>query len=158
MRVRPYRTVANVIDGVVITFEDTTASVAVQLELQKAKRALQRAEERWRLINGLTGEGVYEIAESDEIVFANTACAEMFGYAVEEFIGKHWSDVVPPDEMEAAGDVNERLGAGNTVEGDRLCVHRDGHTIRIHYRAGPIFREGETTGIIGTVRMTAGPE
>jgi len=52
MRVRPYRTVNNVIDGVVITFEDITAlkqteaalnTLNAKLEQRERERVLQKA-------------------------------------------------------------------------------------------------------------------
>jgi two-component system CheB/CheR fusion protein len=46
MRIRPYRTVNNVIDGVVITFEDITALKETQAALKKLNAKLEQRKRR----------------------------------------------------------------------------------------------------------------
>ena len=144
MRILPYRTVNNVIDGVVITLEDITRRRQVEEELRVS-------EGRMRSILRLSGDGIYEIDLSGKIVFANEAYAKIFGYTVEEFIGRDWTEFVHFKPVAEAETLNERLRAGETIEGESVGIHRDGHEVHTWFRAGPVYRDEEVVGIIGTI-------
>lgn len=145
MRIFPYRTVNNVIAGVVLTFVDVT-------ELKRAEAALRESEVRLTRIFELSGDGVYEIDTAGKIVFANKAYAEMFGYTVGEFTGKQWSEVVHLVALDATDEMYERLLAGETVQGESIGVHKDGRDVHTWFSAGPIFRDDQFVGIIGIIK------
>ena len=148
MRVFPYRTTSNVIDGVVITLVDIT-------ELKQVEDALRASEERGRAILKVAGDGIYEIDISGKIVFANEIYAQMFGYTAEELIGKDWNETVSSETMNNGKEVSEQLLAGEIIEGGGKGIHKDGHEIYTWFRAGPIFRDEELAGIIGTIKDIA---
>ena len=145
MRIFPYRTTANVIDGVVVTLIDIT-------ELKKVEEALRESEERAGGILQVAGDGIFEVDTSGKFMFANEIYAELFGYTVDELIGKHWNEVANSATIDEAKEFSERLFAGETVEGESKGIHRDGREIYTWFRAGPIFRGGELAGIIGTIK------
>jgi two-component system CheB/CheR fusion protein len=72
MRVRPYRTVANVIDGVVLTFEDIT-------ERKRMEKKLQVEQERLRAVFEAIPAIVYFQARDYSIPFANRTFRDIFG-------------------------------------------------------------------------------
>jgi two-component system, chemotaxis family, CheB/CheR fusion protein len=148
MRVFPYRTTGNVIDGVVITLVDIT-------ELKQVEGALRASEERGHSILKVAGDGIYEIGISGKIVFANEIFAKMFGFTAEELIGKDWNETVSSEIMDKEKEAYGRLLAGEIIEGGGKGIHKDGREIYTWFRAGPIHKDGELAGIIGTIKDIA---
>jgi two-component system CheB/CheR fusion protein len=87
MRIRPYRTLENVIEGAVITFVDIT-------ERKRIEDALRESEERFSSIVGLAMDAIVTIDADQSIVLFNRAAEKMFrcpaaaalGLPVERFI------------------------------------------------------------------------
>ena len=127
MRILPYRTIENVIDGVVITFQDLSERKRGQAalsqaydeldqrvkvrttELAKANKQMEkeidehrRSEESLRLHQKIIenmAEGVFLIRASDGvIVYTSPTFERMFGYGSGELMGKHVSIVNAPTE------------------------------------------------------------
>lgn len=78
MRIRPYRTVTNAIDGVVITFAEITEQKEVQEQLRKLTRAVEQSSS---LILITDYDGTIE--------YANPRLIEVTGYTAEELTGQN---------------------------------------------------------------------
>jgi two-component system CheB/CheR fusion protein len=86
IRLRPYRTVENKIDGVVITFVDVTERRHVEEALRESERALRQEK---RLVD-LSREPIFVWDFDDGAIREwNRGCEELYGYAREEALGKH---------------------------------------------------------------------
>jgi PAS domain-containing protein len=72
VRTMPYRTLENMIDGVVITFTDITASRTLEARLRESLALYQAPFER-------IGEGVIFQASGGEITFVNAAAERILG-------------------------------------------------------------------------------
>lgn len=84
MRVRPYRTVDNKIDGVVLTFVDVT-------ERRKADEALRQSEERLRqqtLLVEMSREPIFIWDFDAGIIEWNRGSEQLYGYRREEAAGQ----------------------------------------------------------------------
>ena len=78
--IRPYRTTENVIDGVVITFEDVT-------DRKRTDDAIRESEQRFRTLFELSNDSVVLIdAETLRFVEANQLAHNSLGYTHEEFL------------------------------------------------------------------------
>jgi PAS domain S-box-containing protein len=66
---------------------------------KKAKEALSRSEDKYRLLteNSLTGIFIHQ---DDVVVFANQRLGDMLGYTKEEMIGRNFFDGLHPDDRE----------------------------------------------------------
>jgi two-component system, chemotaxis family, CheB/CheR fusion protein len=84
MRLRPYRTVDNKIDGVVITFVDVTERLKVEEALRESERLLQQEK---RLVE-LSRDPIFIWDLDDGIVEWNRGSQELYGYSREEALGK----------------------------------------------------------------------
>jgi two-component system CheB/CheR fusion protein len=84
VRLRPYRTVDNKIDGVVITFVDVTERRQVEEALRRSERQLQQ---KTRLLE-LAIDPIFIWDFDDGIVEWNRGCEELYGYSREEALGK----------------------------------------------------------------------
>ncbi len=79
MRIRPYRTVTNVIDGVVITFDNITGR-------KHNEQALSSSEQRCRMLFELASDSIVLIdIETMTFVEFNARAHEHLGYTREEF-------------------------------------------------------------------------
>jgi PAS domain S-box-containing protein len=125
MRIMPYRTMDNVIEGAVITFIDIT-------DMKKAQMALSKSEEQFKrlfteaplgiaLIDSLTGH-IYE---------ANPLFADIAGRTVEEIKLINWMSITHPDDIQNELNNMVRLNAGE-ISGfsmEKRYLHRDGSAV-----------------------------
>ena len=88
MRMRPYRTVEDRIEGVVVTFVDIGAR-------RRADDALRDSEARLRAVIDGVADAIVTIDERGIIQAHNTATTKMFGYSAEELLGRDVSVLVP---------------------------------------------------------------
>ncbi|MGC8915975.1 MAG: ATP-binding protein [Thermoanaerobaculum sp.] len=72
----------------------------------QTEAALRASEERYRTLVEHSLVGVYMVAEN-RIVYCNSRAAEMFGYSVDEVIGRNVADVIAPEDRAL---VAEQLG------------------------------------------------
>ena len=86
MKIRPYRTVNNAIDGVVITFEQITAR-------KQAEEQVRESEMFYKTIMQSALDGVVVLNDKGEMVDTNQAYCEMIGYAREELLAMSISDI-----------------------------------------------------------------
>lgn len=124
VRLRPFRTITNVIDGLVITFEDITARKKAMIELQKSEDAF-----RSYFDLGLIGMAVTSVDKS--WVRVNNKLCEIIGYSEEELIKLTWSDITHPDDVKEDLIQFNRVLAGET-EGyflEKRFIRKDGQII-----------------------------
>lgn len=93
MKVRPYRTVSNLIDGVIITFDDITERLRVDEARQEAE---MRAHSYFEL--GLVGMAV--VSSEQRFAEVNDKLCQMLGYTRKELSRLTWSDVTQPEDLQ----------------------------------------------------------
>ena len=82
-------------------------------ERRRADEALRASEEKYRLLVENANEAIYVVQEG-RICFANGICASLLGLSIEQLLGRHVLDFVPPEAREQAIDHHRR-----TLRGDR---------------------------------------
>ena len=105
MRLRPYRTVDNVIDGVVITFIDIGERVRSEEDRAKLAAIVDASHDA---IIGHTLEGA--------ITSWNRGAERIFGYAAKEAVGRPLSILLGEHQFDEMPGILERLGKGERVE------------------------------------------
>jgi len=122
VRIRPYRTVEDRIDGVVVTFVEFTARRA-------AEDALRASEERYRLLVEGVGEYAMLMADADGYITTwNSGAKKLFGRTEEETIGQPIA-VLFTEEDRATGVPARELATAErdgTALDDRWQSRKDG--------------------------------
>jgi two-component system CheB/CheR fusion protein len=95
MRLLPYRTADNHIDGVIITFQDIT-------ERRRAELELRGSDERLRLlIDGALDYAIFTMTEEGIVDSWNAGAERMFGYTADEIIGMSAAILFTPEDRAA---------------------------------------------------------
>jgi two-component system CheB/CheR fusion protein len=131
VRLRPYRTVDNKIDGVVITFVDITDRLQVETALRESERSLSQQK---RLVE-LSRDPVFVWDYDDGILEWNRGCEELYGYTAAEAVGKTklelFGTTVPGSSFEAMKETLLREGHWS---GELRQRAKDGHILTVESR------------------------
>jgi PAS domain S-box-containing protein len=122
MRIQPYRTVDNRIDGLVLTFRHITPRLDSEL-------TVARSEERLRiLIDSATDYAIFTMTDSGEIDSWNTGAERMFGYRSDQIIGCNFDVLFTAEDRVsgvAAAEISKARRDGRALD-ERYHVRRDG--------------------------------
>jgi two-component system, chemotaxis family, CheB/CheR fusion protein len=128
MRILPYRTFDNVIDGVVITFVDVTERKRSE---EYAARLAAIVASSHDAIIGLTPEGI--------ITSWNDGAARIYGYAAEEAVGQAWSLVMVAARAGEMRNVLDRVKRARTaITAETRRVSKNGNELHIASAISPI--------------------
>jgi two-component system CheB/CheR fusion protein len=122
MRILPYRTADDRIEGVVITFLDIT-------NRRKAEEALRQSEEQLRsVVDGVTEYAIISMDLAGIIQTWNLGAEKMFGYAPIEAIGESASIIFTPEDREAGipGEEMNRARHDGRAPDERWHLRKDG--------------------------------
>ena len=146
-RMLPYRTAEDRIDGVVLTFIDITAR-------KNAEEDSRASEERFRLlVAGVRDYAIFLLDEAGVISSWNGGVERVFGYRENEWVGRHWEVVFPPDERHLCAELMERARGGVTAPIERWEVRKDGGQFWASDAINALFdANGELRGYVKIVR------
>jgi two-component system CheB/CheR fusion protein len=137
MRVRPYRTMANVIDGVVITFEDITQRKLAELRLRDGQH-------RYRLLFELASDSMVLVdPKTGAFTEFNRRAHEHLGYSREEFAKLSITDI---EAAESAGDIDAYIKKITYHGNDNIATRhraRDGAVIDVQMKASIVSLDEE---------------
>lgn len=131
LRMRPYRTVDNVISGVVLIFVDVTES-----------QKLNEEHARLAAIVNASKDAILGVSLHDRITDWNPAAQRMFGLTAAEMVGKPLSILQPRDASQearaffASAEREQRLG-----EFRMTWVRPDGTSVPMEMHWAPVHNE-----------------
>lgn len=125
MRIRPYRTVNDAIDGVVLTFVDVT---------ERKRHEAERA--RLAAIVASSQDAIVGHSLDGKITSWNQGAEQIFGYAAKDAIGKPLAILIPEQQVDEVPRILERLARGEHVE---------------HFDAGRVTRRGDRIDVSMTI-------
>jgi len=137
-------------DGSVAYYEGSLQDITAR---KRAETALQRSEQRYRLLVDHAQVGVF-INENGYYTYVNHAFSHMLGYTEAELTGMSYRDIFPPEELLAADERFQRRQRGEDVANDyeSELLHKDRKTrITVTHSIG-IIDQDERRLMIGTVR------
>ena len=110
MRILPYRTMDNVIEGVVITFVDITAMKESHALLQKANAQIQLA-----VVVRDSHDAIVVQDLDGRLTAWNLAAERLFGWNEAEALTMHIQDMIPPDLLRQELDKINQLATGGML-------------------------------------------
>jgi two-component system CheB/CheR fusion protein len=102
MRVLPYRTEEDRINGVVITFFNITAH-------KRSEISLRESEERFRVIVSQTTAGIAQLELNGRFTLVNRKFCDIVGYDEQQLLDMTIKDLTYNDDVNKAQDLFERL-------------------------------------------------
>ena len=140
----PLRNAAGDITGLLGVTRNVTAR-------KQAELALQKSEQRYRMLSSGTFEGILLTAR-DRIVDLNDQFARMLGYTREELVGRVFYDLLTPDCREL---VRTNVASGEERKGEVAMIHRDGSRVEIEAHGQSFEQEGEPMRLTAMRDITA---
>jgi len=132
MRIRPYRTNANVIDGVVVTFEDITLRMQIQ-------NRLEESELKYRSLFELANDSLVLIdAQTNTIVEFNTIANERLGYTQDEFKQLRLGDIDTGKSSTEIERLIKKLPVRENSIFESKHRHKNGKTLDVQVKIQPI--------------------
>jgi two-component system CheB/CheR fusion protein len=134
MRMLPYRTAEDRIQGVVLTLFDIT-------ERKQAEEIVQASERRLQRMLNVPSVGMLTFDYTNTLLRANDAFLAMVGYSREEFDARTftWLDFTPPEHIEASQQTMAQLrqtGRGGPYE--KEYFRKDGSRIWLMFVAADL--------------------
>ena len=145
LRIVPYRTLDDRIEGVALTFQDITSR-------REAEQRVRRGEERLRLlVDSAVDYAIFTMTNDGTIDAWNSGAERVFGYRAPEIVGKNIELLFTPEDR-AAGVPAHELGtarARGRAEDERWHMRKDGSRF---YSSGVTTALGEQQGFAKIAR------
>ncbi|WP_409606557.1 chemotaxis protein CheB [Brevundimonas sp.] len=126
MRIRPYRTLERMIEGVVITFVDVT-------ERRKAERAQRASERRFSAIVDQAAVGITETNLQGQFLLSNAAFDTMAGRTPEELGRLRRQEIIGPEDADAVtARFDQAVTDGGAFELEYRLLRGDGTCVWVH--------------------------
>ena len=149
MRIRPYRTLENVIEGAVLTFFDVT-------EMKKAREALREVEALRRL--AVVVRDAYDAVTVQDlegrILAWNPAAERIYGWSEAEALAMNIRDLIPESQREEALAVVQQLARAEVLAPYRAQrLAKDGRIVESWLTATALVKDtGEIYALATTER------
>ena len=144
----PVRDEEGKVIGILGIFWDITEPI-------KAKQALEKSENQYRLLLENLTDGLYQMDSKGFITWASQNAANIFRKNPDEVIGTHILEFVHPDERDVVNEVIKKaITSGDTkAEGFEVQGIRDDGSVFYYQVNNKVLEEnGEVIGIQGLVR------
>jgi len=146
LRIRPYRTLDNVIDGAVITFFDIST-------MKKAQKALQESEALRRLAVVVTDSRDAILVQDLDggILCWNPGATRMYGWSEAEALTKNIRELIPQAGRDDALAIVAQLGRAEVLQPYQMeRIARDGRIVRVWLTATALVDESGVAYAIAT--------
>ena len=142
LRISPYRTIENKIDGVVITLVDVTK--------------MRQAEKVRRLATIITdsNDAVTVLNLDGTITAWNKGAEKMYGYSEKEALKMNIYDFVPENKKQETDEMIDSIRSGKIVKSyETERIKKDRHVLDVHLTVTKLVDDrGEITAIAATER------
>ena len=154
MRIQPYRTIDNVIEGAVITFVDISDIKRVEAALAAANKGLRLA------VVVRDAHDAITVQDLDGRTIAwNPGAERLYGWSEAEALALHANERIPASLRTSEMAVVRQLGQAETLAPYRTQrIHKDGSMVDISMTATSLVNEaGQMYAIATTERRAEGP-
>ena len=127
--------------------------LGVQYDITEQKRTeeeLRQSEERFKVLSQEVVEGII-LSENGRIIDANRSVTEMFGYRLEELIGKDAIELTPPEYREM---VRQRISDEDTRHYESRGLKKDGTIFPVEIRPRHLPYSGRRIRVTSVIDLT----
>ncbi|WP_072857794.1 chemotaxis protein CheB [Loktanella atrilutea] len=117
LRIKPYRTTDNLLDGYVLSFVDITQRKNYEVTLKRNERALERQYAELENLYDTTPVGLALVDSEMRWVRINDTLARINGFPAEDHIGKSFMELLPELAETLAPPYREVFETGKPVQG-----------------------------------------
>jgi PAS domain S-box-containing protein len=132
----------------VFSLEDVT-------ERTRATNALLESEERFRALTENTSDWIWEVDADQRYTYVSPRVTDLFGYEVDQVLGKSPFDLMPPEEARRVRDLRAPLIESRSPLKGMVSTAQcaDGQLVVLETNAVPVFtRNGQFCGYYGIDR------
>src|SRR5215208_5262376 len=119
-------------------------------ERQRTQEQLRQSEERFKMLAQEVVEGIV-LSENGKIIDANRSVTEMFGYRLEELIGKDAIELTPPEYREM---VRQRISDEDTRHYESRGLKKDGTIFPVEIRPRHLPYSGRRIRVTSMIDLT----
>ncbi|WP_404376610.1 EAL domain-containing protein [Vreelandella aquamarina] len=128
------------------------ASTARARELAAARHSLQESEQRYRSLFVHHPDAVFSLDKNGYLLTANTTCAKVTGYPLEEVIGRHFTAFLANNERERINAYFKYVLEGGIERYEVTINHRDSQARILDLISLPITVNGSVEGVYGIAK------
>jgi diguanylate cyclase (GGDEF)-like protein/PAS domain S-box-containing protein len=124
---------------------------ALVQELRRTTLDLSEAEERFRTAFDESGVGMALVSLDGSFQRVNHALCEITGYPPEKLVGKRFSEITHPDDVQADLEALRDIVDGErySYRTEKRYIHADGHPVWISVNVSPVYdRDGLLSHLI----------
>lgn len=128
-------------------------------ERKKAEEQLRRALQFDETVMLSMGEGLYTVDTEGRVTFMNPAAQRMFGWTLEEMLGRRMHDVTHHSRPDGRPFPREECAGFQVIkqgtmlsEFEDAFIRKDGSFFDVVYSSSPLKSEGEITGLVVVFR------
>lgn len=126
------------------------------IQRKKAEDALQKSEERYRLIADHTSDSIWAMGPDLRFDYLSPSTERLFGYSADDLGTLDWTIFAPTQPLDNVAGVFESLRSGSapgSVMADSLVRHKDGRETLVEFTATSVLdEEGALSRIVGVTR------
>ena len=119
-------------------------------ELKRTEEELRQSEKRFKMLSQEVVEGII-LSENGRIIDANRSVTEMFGYRLEELIGKDAIDLTSPEYREM---VRQRISDEDTRHYESMGLKKDGTIFPVEIRPRHLPYSGRRIRVTSVIDLT----
>lgn len=125
--------------------------------MEEGETRTERWEPDYRELVENAGDAIYTLDLEGRLTYGNEAGLRYLGYDMgdyDEFLGRHFLDLLTPASQKVALEHFRRGLTGDTISPffEVQAYHRDGSILDFEIRASDLYRDGELIGRQGFVR------
>ena len=122
-------------------------------EHKQAEEALQESEEKFRNFVETSADLVFRLTKTGRIDYVSPRVVDLYGYHLDELIGKHLRTTTPIGEVPRAIKVLRMVFAGESLRNFEINQkHKAGHIIPMEINAVPVYQGRKIVGLQGIMR------
>jgi PAS domain S-box-containing protein len=122
-------------------------------EQERIKEELSKQQAHFEKLFELAPEAIVLRDTNNRVLRANREFTDLFGFSLEESLGRNISELIVPDELwDESEKLREALARGERVDAELVRRRKDGSRLTVSFVAAPVSVEGGAPEIYGIYR------